>query len=424
MISSTPKSVAIIGASVGGLTAGLVLKKYGIQPRFFELRDQDYYFGGAVSLTPNGLRVLESIGAHSRIKSQGFDFEAITFMTDPEYETTGKLYFGQKDAYGYDGMRITRKVLNHELTEMAKEAGVEINYGKKFTKIVHEDANGVIFEFADGTQEKAEMLIGADGIYSKVRSCIFPDIYPLYSGHLALTYCIPRANMHMEENLPLPVSLRGEQGSFIISPQGEGGKEILIGRQLKYEQKDRSRWDTLLQDKQALIDMIQRDPKAWSPLVQAVQAEVTSPETDFLHVWPFYTVPKMDRWHSLTGRVVILGDAAHAVPPPAGQGANQALEDSYSFAMLLANLNSKVSILDALKAWEAYRMERMDKVLRLTNRVMTLRMTEEERASMPEEMRWDIDGSNAGKSELEWLYLVDIDRDVKNLVKTLDARDR
>lgn len=422
--SSTPKSVTIIGASVGGLTLALVLKRYGIQSRFFEFRDPDDDLDGAVSLTPNALRVVDSIGAYSRIKSQGFNFEAMTFMTDPGHEITGKLYFGQKDVYGYDGIRITRKVLIHELRELVKEAGIEIHCGKKFTKVVSEDGSGVEFEFADGTREKAEMLIGADGIHSKVRSYLFPDIHPHYGGFLGLTYCFPRANVQLDDNFPLPVSLRGKHGSFIITPQAEGGKEIFVGRQYKYEPKDRAGWVAMLRDKQALIEMLQRDPIAWTPLVQSVQAQASTPEAHFLNVWPFYTVPKMSRWHSSTGRVVILGDAAHAIPPSAGQGANQAFEDSYSFGILMATLNDKVSWSDALTAWEAYRMERMDEVLRLTNRLLTIRMTEEERASVPEDMRWELDWSDAGKSQLGWLYLVDIDRDIKSLVKTLDARAR
>ncbi|KAJ5188114.1 Monooxygenase FAD-binding [Penicillium cf. griseofulvum] len=339
--SSTPKTVTIIGASVGGLTLALILKRYGIQSRFFELRDPNHDFDGAVSLTPNALRVADSIGAYSRIKNQGFNFEAMTFMTDPEHEITGKLYFGQKDVYGYDGIRITRKVLIHELREMVKEAGIEIHYGKKFTKVISEDGNGVEFEFADGTRERAEMLIGADGIHSKVRSYLFPDINPHYGGFLGLTYCFPRANVQLDDGFPLPVSLRGKHGSFIITPQAEGGQEIFVGRQYKYEPKDRAGWSAMLRDKQEVIDMLQRDPTAWTPLVQCVQAQASTPDAHFLNVWPFYTVPKMDRWHSSTGKVVILGDAAHAIPPSAGQGANQAFEDAYSFGTLLATLNGK-----------------------------------------------------------------------------------
>ncbi|KAJ5688506.1 Monooxygenase FAD-binding [Penicillium macrosclerotiorum] len=164
-----------------------------------------------------------------------------------------------------------------------------------------------------------------------------------------------------------------------------------------------------------------RDKQATS-LVQSFQAQASTPDAHFLNVRPFYTVPKMDPWHSSAGKVIIIGDAAHAIPPSAGQGANQAFEDAYSFGMLVATLDGKVSWLDALTAWEAYRMERMEKVLELTNRVLTIRMTDEERANLSEHMRWDeIDGRNAGKSELGWLYLVDIDRDVKNLIGTLEA---
>ena len=421
--SSNPKSVTIIGASVGGLMLGLTLKKYGIQPRIFELREPGYSIGGAVSLTPNALRVLDAVGALSRIKPKGWSFETMTFMTDPEYEITGKLFWGRKDVYGYDGLRISRKVLVQELAEMVKEAGVDIHYGKKFMKIVKEDVDGVVFEFADGTQERDEMLIGADGIHSKVRSYLFPDIHPHYGGFLGVTYCFPRANVEWRD-FPLPVSLRSERGTIMITPQDGDGKDVFVGRQYGFEQRDRLGWDALLKDKQALIEMLQRDTKEWTPLVQSIQAQVSTPEAHFINIWPFYTVPKMDRWHSSQGRVVILGDAAHAIPPSAGQGANQAFEDSYSLALLLASYNGKVSLWDALETWGAYRVQRMDEVLRLTNRLMYMRMTEEERANMSEDMRFELDGSDAGKSQLGWLYLVDIDRDVKGLVKTLDVRAR
>ncbi|KAJ5688507.1 Monooxygenase FAD-binding [Penicillium macrosclerotiorum] len=187
---------------------------------------------GAVSLIPNALRVMDSIGAYSRIKHKGFNFEAMTFMTDPEHEVTGKLYFGQKDVYEYDGIRITRKVLIHEPREMVIEAGIEIYYGKKFSKVISEDDN-------DGSRGTAEILIGADGIHSKVRSYLFPSIYPEYEGFLGLTYCFPRANTQLDDEFPLPVSLRGQHGSFIITPQAENGNEVFVGRQYKYEPQDR-----------------------------------------------------------------------------------------------------------------------------------------------------------------------------------------
>lgn len=93
--------------------------------------------------------------------------------------------------------------------------------------------------------------------------------------------------------------------------------------------------------------------------------------------------------------------------------------------MLLTKLDSSASLLSASKVWEEYRMARMVEVLRLTNRLMTLRMTEEERASMPEDLKWELDWKNdAGKAQLGWLYLVDLDCDVENLVEVLHAQER
>ena len=416
------QSVTIIGAGIGGLTLGLAFKKNGIHPRFFELRDADYDFGGAIMLTPNALRVMDSIGVYSRIKSKGFEFEAMTFMTDPDHKITGKYYFGQKDMYGYDSLRIARKALIGELREMAKEAGIQIHYSQKFNKVVREDVDGVVFELADGRQEKTDILIGADGIHSKVRSYLFPDIQPQYSGFLGVTYCFPRANLPVPSaDFPLPVSLHGKQGSFIMAAQGEGGKEIFVGRQYKYEATDRLGWNALLQQKEKLIDMHQRDQKEWSPLVQAAQAQLSTSDAHSLSIWPFHTVPRMQRWHSVAGRVIILGDAAHAIPPAVGQGANQAFEDGYSLALVLARSIGKESLVDALEAWEDYRLRRMDEVLKLTNQVLYVRMSQEDRVAVPEEMRWIVDESEAAMSQLSWLYVGDIERDVEGFLGDVSA---
>ena len=417
MSSQTPKSITIIGAGLGGLTLALSLKKYGIRTRFFELRDADYDFGGAIMLSPNALRVLDSIDAYQRVKALGYNFEKMSFMTEPEHQITGQYYFGHEEVYGFKALRIHRKVLIHELRAMVQEAGIEINYNRKFTKVVSEDESGVVFEFEDGVQEKDELLVGADGIHSKVRQYIMPDIVPQYSGFLGVTYAFPRKNLPVPSaDFPLPVSLHGKLGAFVMAPQNADGQEIFAGRQYKYPMKDRSGWDALLKEKTELIDMHQRDTKEWSPLVQAAQAQLSTPDAHSLNIWPFHTVPKLEGWHSTAGRVIILGDAAHAIPPTAGQGANQAFEDSFSLAVLLAHIPRNVGLERALKSWETYRLDRVDKVLKLTNQMNYIRLPEEERAGVPDELKWHDDGSPAGKTTLSWLYDVDIEKDVKRLV--------
>src|SRR5262245_31653099 len=112
---TSPRSVAVIGAGLGGLTLALALKKYGIESKLYELRTPEYDFGGAIMLSPNALRVLDKVGAYERVRSVGYNFDTLTFMNDSDYSVTGKYYFGHKERYGYDALRIYRNVLIAEL---------------------------------------------------------------------------------------------------------------------------------------------------------------------------------------------------------------------------------------------------------------------------------------------------------------------
>lgn len=92
----------------------------------------------------------------------------MTFKNNFDFETMGTYYFGHKEMYGYKALRIYRKLLLAELRKMIEEQGIPIEYGKKFDHVVLGDENSVRFAFADGSEESAEVLIGTDGIHSKV----------------------------------------------------------------------------------------------------------------------------------------------------------------------------------------------------------------------------------------------------------------
>src|SRR6202012_3656671 len=219
-MSSTP-FVTIIGAGLGGLTLALALNKFGIPSKLVELRMPDYDFGGAIMLSPNALRVLDALDAYRRIRSKGFSFQTLTFKNDRDLATTGQYYFGDEEMYGYDALRIYRSVLIAELRAMVQEKGIAIGDGRKVSHIVSEAEGGVMFAFADGTTETASLLIGADGIHSKVRKYIAPDIVPLYSGSPGFTYAFPRATLRLPKDIevPFPVSIHGTAGAYVLAPQ-------------------------------------------------------------------------------------------------------------------------------------------------------------------------------------------------------------
>jgi 2-polyprenyl-6-methoxyphenol hydroxylase-like FAD-dependent oxidoreductase len=424
-MSSTPTSpsapcVTIVGAGLGGLTLALALHKFGIPSKLVELRAPGYDFGGAIMLSPNALRVLDALDAYRRVRGKGFSFRTLTFKTDGDLATTGQYYFGDAAMYGYDALRIYRSALIAELRAMVQEKGIAVEYGRKFSHVVSEDERGVTFVFADGTTETAALLIGADGIHSKVRKYIAPDIVPLYSGFLGVTYAFPRANLRLpkDADVPFPVSIHGTAGAYVLAPQNSDGAEMFAGRQFLYPMQDRSGWDALLKDKAELVEMHQRDAAAWSSdLVRSGQEQASSPDAHSFNIWPFHTLPRLPTWSSERGRVVVLGDAAHAIPPTAGQGANQAFEDSYSLALLLRALPLAVDLSAPLRRWREYRQGRVDRVLELSEHMNALRLSEEEKAALSEEQARLSESYNVGlDGELGWLYMNDIEQDMARVL--------
>jgi 2-polyprenyl-6-methoxyphenol hydroxylase-like FAD-dependent oxidoreductase len=411
-MSHIPHSVAIVGAGLAGLTLALSLKQQNIHVTLYELRTPDYDFGGAIMLSPNALRVLDNLGAYARLQKLGFNFQTLTFMNDKSYERTGRYYFGHKEQYGYDALRIYRNVIIGELRKMVAEQNMTIQYGRKFTHFESEGEKGVKLFFADGSEEHADFLIGADGIHSKVRAQMSPQIVPAYSGNLGVTFAFPKSKLRLpSEDFPLPVSIHGSKGAFIMAPQNADGSEMFVGRQYRYPVQDRSGWDVLMKNKEELVDMHQRDMSDWSDLVNSAQEQINGDAAHSLTIWPFHTVPRLDKWATDDGRVIIIGDAAHAIPPTAGQGANQAFEDSFSLAILLGSLD-EVKLSSGLRKWQAYRQERVDKVLVLSTQMSNIRLMEDERAKIPAEQVWD-----ESKADLGWLYTNSIAEDMKRVLE-------
>lgn len=422
-LSPPHRSVTIIGAGLGGLTLALALHKCGITSKLFELRTPDYDFGSAIILSPNALRVLDNLGVYENIRCKGYNFEALTFKTDHDHKTTGEYYFGHENMYGYKALRIYRNVFIAELRRIVQEQGISIDYGRNFSHITSEDETGVRFAFTDGSEELAEILIGADGIHSKVRRYILPNIVPVYSGFLGVFYTFQASKLRFplgQEDYPFPASINGKNGAFIMTPQNPDATEMFVVRQFKYPIQNRSGWDALLKDKTELVTMQQSDMGDWSDFVQSAQEQLSGPDSQTVNIWPYHTVPKLESWSSERGRVIIVGDAAHAIPPPAGQGANQAVEDSYSLAILLRAilLDVNVNLKEGLKTWQNYRQIRIEKVLKLTAQMTNLRLSEAEKNLLSNNETNDLVEGN----QLAWLYLINIEEDINTEILKINKR--
>ncbi|KAI9699962.1 MAG: hypothetical protein M1836_002496 [Candelina mexicana] len=409
-----PIHISIIGGGLAGLSLSLALHLHSIPCKVYELRPESSKLGGAVMLSPNALRALDSLGIYPRIRDQGFNFESVS-LKNGAGATSERYYFGHEELYGYKALRIYRQVLIEELRAMMRERGIPIEFEKKFSRVVEETSEGVTFEFADGGIEFATLLIGADGIHSKVRHYIHPSITPVYSGQLAITTAIPKSVLRFPPGIDyeLPASIAGKAGAFVLAPQDVDGSEILAGTQRVFPEHDRAGWDRMAAAQGELKALFQKDMLDWPDIVQSALENVREGN---ISIWPYYTVPRLDQWASAGRKVIILGDAAHAIPPTAGQGVNQAFEDTYTFALLLAkvfkNRTEKFEVM--LAFWQRFRLGRVDRVLDVTKQMNNKRLPKTEQDKLAKELVWQYETETTGEGgQLGWLYGLRLDDEVE-----------
>lgn len=418
MSSPIKSNIAIIGGGLASLTLALSLHQRGISCVIYEARPEDATTPGALMLSPNSLRILDNLGVYTRIRSQGYNFQTVEFKNDRE-ETTDSYYLGSATQYGYDCLRVYRQTLLLALRAAARAASIPIHYSHKFSHITSEDAQTglVTFELANNLGSRtASLLVGADGIHSRVRQHhVAPGTAATYGGRVAITFATPRARAQLPAAYPAPFSIHGAGGAFVMAPQTpDGASELLAGTQIAFPEQDRGGWEALAADKEKLAGLLKADAESkWSVTPRRALEDIP---LDTLGIWPFYFVPKLESWASsgekgAGGRVVVLGDAAHAIPPTAGQGASQALEDAVTFAELVGGFEGegREEWLGEVARWQRYRQQRVDKVIVLTLQLNNTRLPAEERAKLKDGEMWQ----SSGDGELAWLYSADIVRELR-----------
>lgn len=362
-------------------------------------------------LTPNGLQVLDKLGVFARITARCWKSEFRTFKNDKD-ETTKKILITNESLYGYKNHRIWRRLLLAEMKLMLAERNLEIEYNAKFEGIVSENENRVVFRIK-GREEQSSMLVGADGIYSSVRKYIAPGIAPEYTGVTALLAHIPRNTVRW----PYPdyepaCTIQGKPGAFFMMPEDPEAREIMVGMQIKHPDQSRADWEAASADKDKLVDHYRAGYDDWHDTAKQIIDQVCA-KKDAIYLWPFLRMPQIEKWFSSTGRVLLVGDAVHALPPSSGQGVNQALEDVYSLILLL---RKSKNITAALTQWQKMRQARIDAVFDwATNGANVQRLPEADRQKMIAEAKRKSPGANQDRDDMRWLYSMNLDDEVERL---------
>ena len=334
--------VIVVGAGVGGTSAGIALQRLGHEVVIYDQMRENRPVGAALSLWPNGVKVLNWLGLGDEVAALGGDMADMVYLDGHTGETMCDFSLAPVTAQtGQKPYPVARADLQALLMERFGLGGIHLS--KRLTD-VSDDGTTVTATFADGTTDTADMLIGADGARSIVRDYVQPDGAPPiereYSGYTNLNGLVPvsetigRATAWTtyvaEGKRAAVMPIAGDRFYFWFDiPQPSG---------LPYERGDLT---PLLE---AFGD--------WAPGVQELLSAI-DPTTSLNRV-EIWDITPFDTWTK--GRVAILGDAAHNTAPDIGQGACSALEDA--FALGIAFATNTLDVADTLRRYAAMRVER------------------------------------------------------------------
>jgi 2-polyprenyl-6-methoxyphenol hydroxylase-like FAD-dependent oxidoreductase len=380
--SSQPISIAIIGAGLGGLSLALFLTRlqrsdsshaHPFSITILESRPATAESGGYLALAPNALHVLHQLGLYSQVLERGFAYEDITFYSARNLSWIGAVRNGDRVRYGFPCVRVARSFVRGVLLERAREVGVEVRFGVKVLGVGEDGKGGgvegmgkVRVEVEEGAVERFDFVVGADGIHSRVRASL-SAVQPTFSGLVGIGGGRVKRE-EISEELVLPAMILGKMNSFMMMPTVADGSVVSCFATMETEERSREGWAMLGADHEKLKAMLVErhcdvERESWPEIVRRTCRQS---EAESLTIWPFYNAPVLESWTSQSGRVLVLGDAAHAMPPTGGQGAAMAFEDAASLAVafkeILVSEKPTDDCVSIFQGWQTRRQERVRKV--------------------------------------------------------------
>ena len=337
--------IAVIGAGIGGLTLGLALRQHGIDVQIYEQAPELAEVGAAVALAANGTRILRELGLGDALEAVSAVPTELVYRhwADARRLVAHPVGAWYEQRFGAPFWGIHRAHLQRSLVQGWGTRGLHL--GKALVGLrVEDDVN--VLSFADGSLVTAGLVIGADGIRSRVRRWV-TDTEPVYSGTSGFRGLVPRSAI---PDFPDPDAVQFWMGPDAHLLHYAVGDTINFLAVLEGPEK----WEADGSVGPAADGELVAAFRDWHPAVRRMVAAVPqSPR------WGLFALPPLHRWAK--GRVVLLGDAAHAMLPHHGQGANQTLEDA---AALADCLRDTADVATALAAYERLRRYRTRQVQR------------------------------------------------------------
>jgi 2-polyprenyl-6-methoxyphenol hydroxylase-like FAD-dependent oxidoreductase len=316
--------ILIVGGGIAGLSLSAALRQRGIDAEIVERKALWEPVGGGIAVQPNAMRVLHRLGIGAAIERAGavvhhwqFLDEQGEMLCDVELDALwGKIG-------PFIGIERTR------LHEALKSAAGSCRLGTWVTSL-RQDDDHVVVVLNDGATVQYDLVVGADGIHSGVREFLLGKREPSYGGQMVWRSLAPASPPQFDS---IQFWL-GDGCFFGLCPVGGGSYGFANVTAARFHDSERGR-----------LQRLRRRFAGFGRFIQDYLAAVPSDEA--IHCGPIEWL-QLEQWHR--GRVVLIGDAAHASSPMMGQGGSMALEDAMVLAELLPEARQVATALDAFVA--------------------------------------------------------------------------
>jgi salicylate hydroxylase len=336
-------SIAIVGGGLAGLAAAAALTKFGFAAEVFEAAPQLGEIGAGVNVSPQAIRVLRAIGLGEHVAAVANIAPGV--LTRDMHSGEPLDYRDHADI----GVRFGAPLCTFHRADLleALARGVDcgrIHLGHRLVAM-EEGTHGVELRFANGVTHHAELLLAADGIHSRVRRALYGDNHPSYTGQMVWRALVSGASVP----------------AGVLEPSGH----------VQWLGSGRHFFAYYLRGRDVVNIVTQQDTEQWVEEGWSIPGDVAEMRASFPNPeprlaalldaatacskWGLFLRPLTENWGR--GRIQLIGDAAHAMLPNAGQGAAQAFEDAYILARWLAALPA-----DPVAAMENFRRVRIPRV--------------------------------------------------------------